>query len=197
MKIQLVLNYRIKKPTQNEDEKLGENEYRIENKIGWKYKDVMNNTSADSMSSNNLSEVLGKQAKKIQQKINDQNDSWSVDVFYYVIISCYTIKQPRAASYIPTPEPYNNPKCGLVNIQNKDDRCFQWCMKYHQTNKVKHDDRVSVLNKVEDKYNYDNMNFPASQDDIKIFEDNNQVCINVYVIGERNTIVLEYMGNIC
>jgi len=40
-------------------------------------------------------------------------------------------------------------------------------MKYHQTNKVKHDDRISVLSKVEDKCNYDNMNFPASQDDIK------------------------------
>ena len=64
----MVVYYRIKKPTQNEDEKLGENEYRIENKIGWKYKDVMNNTTADSMSSNNLSEVLGKQARKIQQR---------------------------------------------------------------------------------------------------------------------------------
>ena len=36
------------------------------------------------------------------------------------------------------------------------------------------------------------MNFPASQDDIKVFEDNNQVCINVYVIGERNAIIRIY-----
>ena len=69
-------------------------------------------------------------------------------------------------------------------------------MKYHQTNQVKNDDRISVLNKVEDKYNYDNVNLPASYDDVKIFEDNNKVCVNIYVIGEHDTIILDYMGNI-
>ena len=43
-------------------------------------------------------------------------------------------------------------------------------MKYHQTDKSKHSDRLSVLKKVEDKYKYDNMNFPTSYDDIKTFE---------------------------
>ena len=60
----------------------------------------------------------------------------------------------------------------------------------------KNDDRISVLNKVEDKYNYDNVNMPASYDDVKIFEDNNKVCVNIYVIGEHDTIILDYMGNI-
>ena len=49
----------------------------------------MNNTTADSISSNNISEVLGKQAKKIQQQIYDSIDSWSVDAFYHVIILLY------------------------------------------------------------------------------------------------------------
>ena len=34
--------------------------------------------------------------------------------------------------------------------------------------------------KVVDKYNYDDMNFPTSYDDIKTFEENNKVCIMVY-----------------
>ena len=124
------------------------------------------------------------------------NDSWKVDTFYYIVISCYTIKPPRAASYIPTPEPYNNPKWGLVNIQNKDDKCFEWCLKYHQSTKIKNGDRISVLSKIEDKYNYDNVTYPASPDDIKTFEDNNKVAVNVYVFGDKNSIILEYMGNI-
>lgn len=197
MKIQTIVYYRIKKPIQQiEDDKLSQGEYKIENKIGWKYRDVFNNTHADSVSSNTISDVLAKQAKKIQQQIDHTNDSWQVDTFYHVIVSCYTIKQPRAASYIPTPAPYNNAKCGLVNIQNKDNKCFQWCMKYHQSKQIKHDDRISILSKIEDKYNYENVSYPASQDDIKAFEDNNKVCINVYVIGDNSSILLEYMGNI-
>ena len=68
--------------------------------------------------------------------------------------------------------------------------------KYHQTNKAKHDDRISVLSKIEDKYNYDNVTYPASADDIKEVEDNNEVAVNVYVIGDDNSIILEYTGNI-
>ncbi len=69
--------------------------------------------------------------------------------------------------HIPTPAPYNNAKCGLINIRNADDKCFSYCMKYHQTGKGNHDDRVTVLNKVDDKYNYDDLEYPVDFDDIK------------------------------
>jgi len=149
MKIQTVIHYRIKKMIAREE--VGKGDYKIEGDETWKYRDVINNTKAEGISSNNMREVLAKQKDNLQKQINDQNDSWQVDVFYYLIISCYSVKPPRASSYIPTPAPYNNPKCGLVNIQNKDNLCFQWCMKYHQTNQAKHDDRTTVLNKTEDK----------------------------------------------
>ena len=42
-------------------------------------------------------------------------------------------------------------------------------MKYHQSNKSKNDARTTVLNKVEDEYDYSNISFPASCDDIATF----------------------------
>ena len=97
---------------------------------------------------------------------------------------------------MPTPAPYNNAKCGLINIKNEsDDECFKWCVKYHQTKQEKHDDRVSVLKKVVDKYSYDDMNFPASYEDIETFEENNKVSVFVYCIGDDNSIVREKRGN--
>ena len=36
-----------------------------------------------------------------------------------------------------------NPKCGLINIQNKDNECFRWCMKYHQAGKITHGESKS------------------------------------------------------
>ena len=123
MKIQMVVYYMIKKTT-HDDERLTCDEYLINEKTDFKYKDVMDNTKADMVTSNNMSTVLAKQADNIQKQINNNNDSWQVDTFYNIVISCYTIKQPMAASYIPTPEPHHGPKCGLVNIQTKDNKCL-------------------------------------------------------------------------
>jgi hypothetical protein len=69
-------------------------------------------------------------------------------------------------------------------------------MKYHQSNKQKHDDRTSVLSKLEDKYNYDGLTFPVSYDDITKFEDNNKVCIFVYYINDQSEIHKERNGNV-
>ena len=104
---------------------------------------------------------------------------------FYFFFDVYKIKEIRGSSYIPTPEKYSNPKCGLINIQNDDHECFKWCMTYQQTDKSKHSDRLSVLN-IEDKYNYDNMNFPTSYDDIKTFEEHNKVCVMVYTTSTEN-----------
>ena len=71
-------------------------------------------------------------------------------------------------------------------------------MKYHQTDKSKHSDRLSVLKKVEDKYNYDNMQFPTSYNDIKTFEENNKVCVMVYTttIEKQELIIIrDFLGN--
>ena len=48
---------------------------------------------------------------------------------------------------------------------------------------------------MEDKYNYEGVNYPASYDDIKIFEENNKIGIVVYAIDEQNSIIKEYHGN--
>ena len=53
-------------------------------------------------------------------------------------------------------------------------------MLYHQTEKTKHSDRITVLKKVEDKYNWEGVNFPASCDDITTFENNNKNCVNIF-----------------
>ena len=59
-------------------------------------------------------------------------------------------------------------------------------MLYHQSEKGKHCDRLSVLKKVEDKYNWEGVNFPATFEDITTFENNNKVCVNIYGhSGER------------
>ena len=78
-------------------------------------------------------------------------------------------KAAMGSSWIPTPERYSNAKCGLINIQNADQECFRWCMRYHQPKKQQHDDRSTVLRQTADKYDYTGIDFPAIYDDIEEF----------------------------
>ncbi len=53
-------------------------------------------------------------------------------------------------------------------------------MLYHQSDKAKNGDRITALAKVEDKYNWENVNSPATFEDTATFETNNRVCINIF-----------------
>ena len=117
--------------------------------------------------------------------------------YYALMLKCFINNPQRGSSWIPTPDRYNNARCGLINIRNEDDQeCFKWCAKYHLSKKEKHSDRVSVLKENEDKYNYSNVNYPATFDDIAIFENNNKIAIRVYGIYEEHNIRTERSGNI-
>ena len=63
-------------------------------------------------------------------------------------------------------------------------------MKYHQSDKKVKGHRTTVLDKIQDKYNYGEMQFPADYESIKQFEDLNQVCIYIYIYDEESNQVL-------
>ena len=72
-----------------------------------------------------------------------------------LLIKKIKIKPIRGSSYLPTPEKYSNPKC--------ENNCIE---------------------KIKDKYNYDNMNSPANYDNTKTFEENNKVRVMVYITNK-------------
>ena len=50
-------------------------------------------------------------------------------------------------------------------------------MLYHQSEKPKHSDRLTVLKKITDKYNWAGDSFPATFDDITTFENNDKIIL--------------------
>lgn len=143
----------------------------------------------------NVLDKLFDNLEKLFEGMKFVDSGWSLVKIHYFFVETFSIKPVRGSSYIPTPEKFKNPKCGLINIQNDDVECFKWCMKYHQTKKSKRDDRISALKKVNDKFIYNNMNFPAGWDDIKKFEENNNISVFVYTITSDDKIIREYIGN--
>ena len=142
---------------------------------------------------------LDKELAAMVGEINHRASNLTLPKINYFAFDVYKIKPPRGSSYIPTPATFANPNSGLINIKNNDNKCFKWCMTYHQCDKIKYSKMLSVFNKVEDKYNYEGVNFPAGHGDIKQFEENNKVCVNVYATKKENEetiIVKESLGNV-
>ena len=111
----------------------------------------------------------GDLARRLQARIEHQMGSrWSLKQVVGLFITTYTQKSSRGSSYIPTPVALCNPKLGLINIKNEDQEFFKYCMLYHQSSKAKNSDRTTVLNQIQDKYNWENVNFPATFDDNNI-----------------------------
>ena len=48
-----------------------------------------------------------------------------------------------------------------------------------------HDTGISLLNNIDDKYNYANIGFPTSYDDIALFEQQNWGSIYIYEVGDE------------
>ncbi len=111
--------------------------------------------------------------------------SWSLKRFDSLFAVTHTLVAARkGGSYLATPPQLAHPKCGLINIQNHDQQCFKWCMTYHQTEQTKHDHRITVLQKMDDKYDWTDITFPISFDQITTFEENNKLTMNVWEIAE-------------
>ena len=95
-----------------------------------------------------LDDTLQFQKEEVYEKLMRKIDSYSMTRVDKIIIVIYQTRKSRGSSYIPTPSPYNSPKCGLINIKNEDDdKCFYWCMKYHSSKQEKNNDRLTVFKK--------------------------------------------------
>ena len=73
----------------------------------------------------NLNTLTDEQYAELNKRFENLNDAlggskWIIYRWHYIFAEGLTTKPQRASSYIPTPEKYLNPTCGLINIQTTD-----------------------------------------------------------------------------
>ena len=96
-------------------------------------------------------------------------------------------KPMRGGTYIPLPE-FIMKKKSIINIQNKDNKCFLWSILRYlhpvQMNEV----RLTDLRDYENDLNFKGINFPVKVKDITKFENNNPdpPGINVFSVNDNN-----------
>ena len=97
----------------------------------------------------------------------------------YVNISAYS---PLMGSiYIELPSGLKNPKKGLINIKNNDNKCFLWCHIRHLSLVGKNPQRIIKIDKeMINKLDYEGITFPVSKKDYCKIERQNNICINKF-----------------
>jgi len=90
------------------------------------------------------------------------------------------------SSFVPTP-PYIAKKAAVINVQNEDERCFEWALlsALHPVERNAH--RVSNYAKYRDTLNFEGITFPVGLKDIAKFEAlNTHMSVNVISIDDEH-----------
>ena len=92
----------------------------------------------------------------------------------------------KGSSYIPLPDWISNKKA-IVNIENKDEKCFIWCILRYLHPREDNDTRLTDLKKYENSLNTEGITFPMKLKDITKFEKLNSSLLgfNVFSVNEN------------
>ncbi|CAH3196323.1 unnamed protein product, partial [Porites evermanni] len=125
-----------------------------------------------NLKSTDVDKLIDKCFKKIIKDLEVYVKNGSGWYFKYVDqleINIVEFNPSKGSSYIKLPEWILN-KRAIVNIQNRDDKCFLWCVLRHLYPKESHDERITDLKKYENELITQGITFPMNIKDIYKFE---------------------------
>ena len=94
----------------------------------------------------------------------------------------------KGSSYLSLPEWISNKKA-IINIKNKDDKCFLWCILRYLHPKERDAEWIGDLKKYEFSLNTKGINFPMKLKDISKFEKLNPELPGINVFSVDNKII--------
>ena len=130
--------------------------------------------------------------ERIANLINGSSGGGSGWVFYKIIkLELHTVsyRPLRGNTWIPLPKELADKK-GLINMKNKDNKCFMWCVLRKLNPKDDHPERVDKeLMEKENTLNMEGIEYPVSLKDIDKFEKKNpDISITVLCLNEKNKV---------
>ena len=117
----------------------------------------------------------------------NEGSGWTVELIESQYINISTYRPLSGSSYMNLPVELRNPRKGLINIKNKDQKCFLWCHVRHINFSKEHPERIKKAHKkIAEKLDYDGIGFPVQEKDFDKIEVRNNICINVF--GYENNV---------
>jgi len=136
--------------------------------------DVSLATKYEKILNNNFDDIIDNQIHNLVEKINEFEGRGSglvLKAIKKLIVNVVRYDPNRPRSYIKLPEHIANKKC-CINIQNNDNKCFEYCILYHEHKNILkvHPEKISQYKKLNSIYKFDNLEYPLKPDDIDKFE---------------------------
>ena len=136
-----------------------------------------------------MDKLINKCIKKIieQIEIYEKNGrGWYFKEVVQLEIHTVEFNPMEGSSYIPLPDWVKNKKA-IVNIKNKDEKCFLWCILRYLYPRDRHEERLTDLKKYEFSLNTKGINFPMQLNHISKFEKLNSSLpgINVFPVNDN------------
>ena len=130
--------------------------------------------------------------ERIANLINGSSGGGSGWVFYKIIkLELHTVsyRPLRGNTWIPLPKELADKKA-IINMKNKDNKCFMWCVQRALNPKNNHPERVDEdLISKQDTLNMKGIEYPVSLKDIDRFEKQNpNIAITVFGFNEKNKV---------
>ena len=114
-----------------------------------------------------------------------QGSNWTLEKVLKIKIHLVRCKPLKGSSYIPTPIKLRS-KHAIVNIQNRDKKCFIWSMLAALHPTERNTERIGKYVKYANELNFENITFPMKVKDIHSFEIQNKISVNVLGFEKGN-----------
>ena len=142
-----------------------------------------------NLESTDVHKLIRKCVSKILEELETYQKNGSGWYFKEVVqLETHTVmyNPNKGSSYIPLPDWISNKKA-IVNIKNKDEKCFLWCILRYLYPRDSNKERLTGLKKYEFSLNTNGIDFPMKLKDISKFEKLNPSIpgINVFSVNDK------------
>ena len=133
----------------------------------------------------NLESIVKSSINKINldlDKYQQNGSGWAFDRVKKLEINLVDYTPTKGSSYIDLPQ-WIKLKKAIINIKNRDDKCFLWCILRYLHPKKRDNEVISDLKKYEDELVINGLTFPMDVKDIKKFEKLNPELPSILVLS--------------
>ena len=122
-----------------------------------------------------VKDILSQMIKEIMEKLDNyqrNGSGWSFKKVIRLEIDIVDVKPIKGSSYIPLPI-FIMRKKAIINMENKDKKCFLWSILRYLHPRKKHSSRINDLRKYENDLNFKGIDFPIKnlKNKIQIFQE--------------------------
>ena len=125
------------------------------------------------------------------EEYNKNGSGWYFKEVLRLEVNTIEFNPVKGSSYIDLPLWIKN-KTAIVNIENKDEKCFLWCVLRYLHPKKRDEQRVTDLKKYESSLKTKGIKFPMSIDDISKFEKLNPEIPGINVFSNEGKTICPF-----